>query len=194
MTEHLRPKLRNAMQNLLVARARLDGKRGWDALYRYWQPRFLGFAIRRTGDREVARDALQSAWIDIYRGLARLKDDRAFAVWAYRTVNRRCLKAMAKQARHDAAADPGLTDSAVTDDPGDRAITELDLGRAIDRLSPGHQTVLTLFYREGFRVAEIALALDIAEGTVKTRLMHARNQLKTMMQDEIVKETENGPV
>ncbi|MEM1134077.1 MAG: sigma-70 family RNA polymerase sigma factor [Pseudomonadota bacterium] len=191
MPNSARPNLRNAMQNLLVADARLGRKSGWDKLYRYWQPRFLGFAIRRTGDNETARDAVQSAWVDIYRSLAKLKDDRAFAVWAYRIVHRRCLKAMAKKTGHSEVAIAAIPAS---HDPRATTDAKIDLGRAIARLSPEHQAVLILFYREGFRIAEIAVALELAEGTVKTRLMHARNQLKTLMQDEDEKETENESV
>ncbi|WOE75856.1 RNA polymerase sigma factor [Alterisphingorhabdus coralli] len=191
MPDRTHPNLRHAMQNLLVADARLGAKEGWDKLYRYWQPRFLGFAARRTGDNETARDAVQSAWVDIYRGLSRLKDDRAFAVWAFRIVHRRCVKTLAKQARH---SDADIAQETTAHDPRATTDAHIDLGRAIGRLTPEHQAVLTLFYREGFRVAEIAVALELAEGTVKTRLMHARNQLKTFMQDDNVKETENESV
>ncbi len=48
-------------------------------------------------------------------------------------------------------------------------------------LSPAHRAAIGLFYLEGLRVAEIAVALDVPPGTVKTRLMHARRQLRAQL-------------
>lgn len=56
-----------------------------------------------------------------------------------------------------------------------------DLREAIAELPPGQRAVLALFYLEGLSVAEVATALMIPPGTVKTRLMHARNRLRALM-------------
>lgn len=49
---------------------------------------------------------------------------------------------------------------------------------------PEQQAVPALFCTEGLRVAEIAAAMDIAPGTVKTRLMHARDKLRARLEGE----------
>lgn len=59
-----------------------------------------------------------------------------------------------------------------------------DLRVAIAGLPAGQRAVLALFYLEGLSVAEAATALAIPPGTVKTRLMHARNCLRDLMKGD----------
>ncbi|MHC4947234.1 MAG: sigma-70 family RNA polymerase sigma factor, partial [Planctomycetota bacterium] len=56
------------------------------------------------------------------------------------------------------------------------------LRRALRRLPPDHQVVVALFYGDGLGVRQIALALDIPAGTVKSRLHHARQTLSLMLE------------
>jgi RNA polymerase sigma-70 factor (ECF subfamily) len=53
---------------------------------------------------------------------------------------------------------------------------------ALERLSPDRQVILALRYREEFTTAEIAEILGVAAGTVKSRLHHARNELKRIVE------------
>lgn len=55
---------------------------------------------------------------------------------------------------------------------------------AMAQLPPKQRAALGLFYLEGLRVAEIAIALDTAPGTIKTRLMHARRNLRAQLEGE----------
>ena len=56
------------------------------------------------------------------------------------------------------------------------------LGRALASLPPGQRAALALFYHEGLSLAEVAVALDLLVGTVKTRLHHARLKLKNQLE------------
>ena len=69
--------------------------------------------------------------------------------------------------RAERATDPGVSDR---------------LARALRVLPRKHREVLALHYRDGFGVAEIAALLHIPAGTVKSRLHHARQQLKERLQ------------
>lgn len=75
--------------------------------------------------------------------------------------------------------------------PNDRAVFDCELaadrkpiGKALAKLSPEHQAAIALFYLEGMTVAEVAVALDIPLGTVKSRLMHARGKLRAALEGE----------
>jgi len=68
-------------------------------------------------------------------------------------------------------------------DPGDGS--DLDRVRAaMDTLPAEQRAAMGLFYLEGLRVKEIATALDTPAGTIKTRLMHARNKLRALLEGE----------
>ena len=60
---------------------------------------------------------------------------------------------------------------------------KLDMDKALKQLPGEQRAALALYYIEGFKVSEIATALRIPAGTVKTRLFHARNNLKTFFKD-----------
>ena len=160
-----------------------------DALARLvarWQPRLLRHAWRMTGGIERAQDAVQDAWIEILRGLSRLDDVAAFPAWAYRIVTRRCQRAFrnSDRDRRDAAAlaaeqidEPTVAER----DGAEFAIDLARIGAAIADLPSEQRAALALFHIENLSVAEIAVALDVPPGTVKTRLMHARRKVRAQL-------------
>lgn len=168
----------------LVASARTGDRKALDQLAGRWQRKLVAHAWRLIGDPEGAREAAQAAWVEIVRGLHRLHDDRAFPAWAYRIVSRRCAALVrAAQHRRRVAEAVGSEPEAHTDDGG----AELDADRlraAIRGLSPEQRSVVALFYFEDLAVAEVAVALDVPAGTVKTRLMHARRKLRAVLEGE----------
>ena len=171
---------RNALSNFLVASARTGDRQAWERLFRLWQPRFLAHAWRLTGEKEVARDAVQSAWSDVYTGLNRLADDRAFAIWAYRIISRKCAKAIGRKVRRTKLTDKHHEPRQSGITPDDR----ITIMQAIERLTGDQRAALALFYRDGMRIAEIAIALNVPQGTVKSRLNAARNQLRDIIEAE----------
>lgn len=156
-----------------------------DRLVVRWQPRLLRHAWRVLGDAERARDVVQEAWMEILRGLARLDDPAAFPAWAYRTVSRRCYRALGRSAREPfepeeagMEAEPCVPAHATAE-----FATDMDkVMAAVQTLPPTQRAALALFHLEGMGVAEIAVALDVPPGTVKTRLMHARRKVRALLE------------
>ncbi len=123
------------------------------------------------------------AWIDIFRGLRGLRDDHLFLPWALRIVSRKA-QLQIRHAQRQRAVSKGLEVELPDQEPADAA-TVIDSDRvrqAIRLLSPEQQSTVALFYLEEMTVAEVAAALDVAPGTVKTRLMHARANLRTALE------------
>ncbi len=150
-----------------------------------WQPRLVRHAWRVVGDAERARDAVQEAWIDILRGLARLEDVAAFPAWAFRIVTRRCQRAttrLASEPVSHAENDEVLALQAATAPAGEEAAEVRAVLDAIRTLPGPQRAALSLFYLEELGVAEIAVALDVPPGTVKTRLMHARRKVRELLE------------
>ena len=154
-------------------------------LVRRWQKKLIAHAWRLTGDREAAQDAVQTGWSDIVRGLASLKDERAFPAWAYRIVSRACAKQVRRKV-HDRKIIEALTDETSPEfQGGDAGIEGQRLRQAVRALPPEQRAAIALFHFEELSVAEVAVALDVPTGTVKTRLMHARRKLRAAMEGEV---------
>jgi RNA polymerase sigma-70 factor (ECF subfamily) len=171
----------------LAASARLGDRQALANLVDRWQQRLLAHARRLTGEPELAADVTQEAWIEIIRGIARLNDSDAFAAWAFRIVTRRCARAIGRRQRRrkGQAALVRATDPTASAGPTDERHADLATVRdAMAKLPPDQHAALALFYLEDLRIAEIAVALDTAPGTIKTRLMHARNKLRAKLQGE----------
>lgn len=172
------------LDEYLVASARTGDRRALGMLAERWQSKLVAHAWRMTGDREAALDAVQSGWVEIVRGLGRLQDERAFVAWAYRIVTRRC----ARQVR-DAIRSRDLGNLLAAErepqapDPG-KTIESGRLRAAIGRLPPDQRSAIALFYLEEMSVAEVAVALNVPAGTVKTRLLHARRKLREALEGE----------
>ncbi|MFN0023802.1 MAG: RNA polymerase sigma factor [Parvularculaceae bacterium] len=168
----------------LVASARAGERAAFNALAARWEVRLFRHAWRLIGDAEEARDIAQDAWASIASGLRRLDDSAAFSAFAFRIVTRRAADSIRRSKRLRAtraafAADPSAR--AATIETPDASVTAARLNRALAGLPPDQRAAIALFYLEDMSIAEIAAALDVPAGTVKTRLMAARDKLKVAL-------------
>ena len=172
----------------LVAAAMSGDRLAWSRLVTRWQPRLLRHAWRLLGEAERAKDIVQEAWVEILKGLGRLDDVVAFPAWAFRIVTRRCQREFERSDRMPLEANEALLESGaeVPEHATGEFATELvNVADAIARLPNAQRTALALFYLEGLSVAEIAIATDVPPGTVKTRLMHARNNVRARLEGDV---------
>jgi len=172
------------LDEYLVASAKTGDRKAFQLLVRRWQKRLVAHAWRLTGDSDVARDAVQAGWIEIVRGLGRLQDGRAFPAWAYRIISRGCAKQTGSAQRRRRLAEALAAEpEAPVADAGARRDADR-LRAAIGELPPEQRSAIALFHFEEMSVAEVAVALDVPAGTVKTRLMHARRKLRAALEGE----------
>lgn len=172
-------------QQLLIVRCQRGDRDAMDALVEQWQPR-LFYYVRRLVDQEAdAWDALQKTWLRVFRGLRLVKDTRAFPCWLY-TIARntmidhtRSRKALRWQSEQLDGANEAVDDR---DDPGfDDAEA---VHHALQKLSPAHRDVLTLFFLEDLTVEEIGVVVEAPPGTIKSRLHYARRALRSVLEEE----------
>jgi RNA polymerase sigma-70 factor (ECF subfamily) len=172
------------IEEYLVACARLGDRDALGRLAVRWQKPLLVHAWRLLGDDAAAQDAVQEGWVEIVRGIGRLGDTAAFPAWAYRIVTRRCARVVGRVQRGRRLEAALATEVEVPADMGP-ATSDIDLVRRVIRQLPAaQQAAVALFYLEEMSVAEVAVALDVPSGTVKTRLMHARAKLRTAIMGE----------
>jgi len=170
---------------LLVLRSLEGDRQALGELVSRWHPRFRRHAHCLVGNREAAEDVVQEAWLAIVKGLPRLDAAGAFAGWAYRIVANKCVDWVRRQKR-DRRLSAALAETAspgqeLAGNAPDRA--EL-LRAALARLPADRRALLCMHYLEGFSMTQIADIVNVPEGTVKSRLYHARQELRRLMERE----------
>jgi len=174
-----------ALEAYLVAAARGGDRRALAQLVQLRGPRLMAHAARLLGEREAARDVSQDAWAEIVHGLDGLRDDHAFLPWALRIVTRRVARTISgRQRERRLAADFAAESAHSQPEDGPAAVDRARVRTAIKSLPADQAATIALFYLEEMRVAEVAVAMDVPVGTVKTRLMHARTKLRAMLEGE----------
>ena len=171
----------------LITRARLGDRAAQEQLVTRYQRKFLGHAFRFLGDVELAKDAVQEGWIDILRGLYKLKDEDAFSAWAFRIITRKCARHIARRQKNREVLKNMREETSIastTSDDTNPVLGRDILRKALAKLPEGHRAAIGLFYLEEMSVAEVAVALEIPMGTVKTRLMHARKKLRMTIEGD----------
>ncbi len=177
-----------ALEGYLVAAARTGDRSALARLVRFRGPRLMAHAVRLLGDVEGARDVVQDAWIEIMRGLGSLRDTGAFLPWALRIVTRRVARVIkGRQRDRSLAAEYVQEVDMEVAEAGPAAVDGARVRAALAHLSRDQAATVALFYLADMNVAEVAMAMDVPAGTVKTRLMHARSKLR-----EILEGDENG--
>jgi RNA polymerase sigma-70 factor (ECF subfamily) len=172
-----------ALDAWLADAARTGDAKAFALLVKRWNGKFVAHAWRLLGDAEAARDAVQDGWAEIVRGLPRLADTSLFQAWAYRIVSRRCAKAIGGAVRRRRIEEAFAAEP--TPEPAEHSGSDAErLAAAIAALPPGQRAAVALFHFEGMSVAEVAVALEVPAGTVKTRLMHARRKLRAVLEGD----------
>ena len=178
-----------------LLRAHVDGDPdAFGILFGRHRDRLWAVALRTTGNPEDASDGLQDGMIAAYRRAASFRGDAAVTTWLHRVVVNACLDRLraAKVRRTEAMPDDvdarGTLVAAATaeDDPGSAAVVSERRRRvlaALASLPPEQRAALVLVDMEGFPVSEVALMLDCAEGTVKSRCSRGRTRLAAVLAD-----------
>lgn len=168
------------LDELLVTLVRSGDARAGERLAARWHPRFLRTARRILGDDDLAREAVQETWAGVCRGWPRLSDPAMFPAWAFGILNRKCADALRRTVKERRRG--GDVPLKETPEPP-RAQRRLALDAAFAELSPDRRAAALLFFGEGLTLAEVAAALRIPIGTAKSRIFHARRELKAHLEE-----------
>jgi RNA polymerase sigma-70 factor (ECF subfamily) len=147
-------------------------------LFRRHRDRMWAVALRTTGNREVASDCVQDAFISAFRRAGSYRGDAAVTTWLHRIVVNACLDRLRRDRPTSELPEYELADR--HDDVGS-AETRLDVREALARLPEGQRLALVLVDMHGLSVAEAAAVLDVAEGTVKSRCSRGREALAALL-------------
>jgi RNA polymerase sigma-70 factor, ECF subfamily len=178
----------------LVLACREGDTGAFEQLIRKYQTRMINISFRMTGDYDDACEAVQEAFLSAYRSIRKFRGDAKFSTWLYgicinHSKNR--LSQARRRSRHEVqsvdqlSSDSQVTPASEPSDPGPSALDRIEkkelqakVQECIDSLEEQQRVVVVLRDIEGFSYEEIVDILGLPDGTIKSRLFRARENLR----------------
>jgi RNA polymerase sigma-70 factor (ECF subfamily) len=184
---------------VLIERAQKGDRAAFDDLIRLHERRAYQYAFRLTSNQEEACDVVSDAFIRVYSAIQNFKGNSAFSTWLYRIITN-CFLDLRKKEKNKNYVSLDQTISGVDGDmerqieddrlgpdgEAERNQRERTMESAVSRLPEYQRAMIVMYHGEGLSYEEIAEALDLPIGTVKSRLNRARLQIR----EHLVKDSE----
>lgn len=184
----------------LIARLQRGDEWAFQLLVRRFRKKIFSVAFGITLDAEESRDIVQDVFFQVYRSILDFRGDASLSTWLHRITVNRCLNWKRRWARRfqwlnkpggNTGATAGDEPASDLPSPEDRVVdtqTRQQIDSALKKLPDQARTVFVLREVEGLSYEEIAYATGIKLGTVRSRLFHARQQLRTLLQAVVTEE------
>jgi RNA polymerase sigma-70 factor (ECF subfamily) len=179
---------------VLVERARKGDRSAFDDLIFRHQKRAYQFAFRLTSNADEAADVVADSFVRVYAALGNFKQQSTFTTWLYRILTNCFLDLRKKdKSRQTVSLEAVLTtpegdlERQVVDpgrspvDESERSERERTMQRAVSALPEYQRAMIVMYHAEMLSYEEIAEALDLPIGTVKSRLNRARLSLREIL-------------
>lgn len=182
-------------QAKLVRRLRRRDEAAFTEMVVAYQSRVFAIVYRILGDRAEAEDVAQEVFVTVFKAIDSFRGDAQFSTWLFRIATNHSKNRLKYLARRHHGRKKDIDDTAETDiaspmtDPLPRPDKQAEgvelesiVQRALAVLDEDHRVVIILRDIEQLPYAEIADVLDVAEGTVKSRLFRARAALQEQIE------------
>jgi RNA polymerase sigma factor (sigma-70 family) len=180
----------------LVQLAQNGDTKAFDELVMKYSQKLYGLIYHMTSNNDDTHDLLQDVFAKAYRSVSKFRGNSMFYTWIYSIATNMTLNFLKKRKRRAASSlddiDTGIQNDPAFVDASHRAnprrqinINELQkkLNKAMMMLSEDHRAVVTMFDIQGMAHAEIGNILGISEGTVRSRLFYAHQQLRGYLEE-----------
>jgi RNA polymerase sigma-70 factor (ECF subfamily) len=164
-----------------VLRAQAGDRESLNLLLKAVQEPLYRYIVRIVGDVHSAEDILQEVFVRIYRKLGYLSEPQVFRAWAYRIASRETFRYLKRERRwtEQERDEAVLNMIPLLTEPEEFEPELLErLPQMINALSPASRAVVVLYYLHELSLAEVADALEISVGTVKSRLAYGLKSLR----------------
>jgi RNA polymerase sigma-70 factor (ECF subfamily) len=174
----------------LIERCRLGDEGAFQELVDRYKDLVFALIARTVPDRSRAEDIAQDVFLRIHRGLPYFRGEARLSTWIYRIVANVCLQ------DHARAAGPASAVSLDDERGAPRAPSASDrqfgdfelrdqLEKAIARLPANYRLLIAAHYLKGVQYEDLAEALQLPLGTVKTQLYRAKQQLRRLLETDL---------
>jgi len=172
-TEH-----KPADDELLAIRCQLGEPAAFDDLIARWHAPLWSFVRRLVGEDDAAREIFQDVWVRVIRGLPQLRDGSKLRAWLFGIARRTLMDRLRQEYARSPAVDIDVDEIPADPRAGEDAEDLQELEEALSDLPITEREVLTLFYLQELSLNEVADALKVPVGTIKSRLFRARRLLR----------------
>jgi RNA polymerase sigma-70 factor (ECF subfamily) len=165
-------------------------------LYRAFSRRLYAYVLRQLGDPAQAEEIVSDTLYEVWKAPARFRGDAQFSTWLIGIARNKVLMAFrgrkpdSKHEDLDVVVETVASEDASAFDILAQQQRREGVRHCMDKLSDEHRECVHLVFYEGLSLAEVAQVQTCPEGTVKTRLFHARQKLKNCL--KLLLEREGG--
>ncbi|MCZ6642156.1 MAG: sigma-70 family RNA polymerase sigma factor [Gammaproteobacteria bacterium] len=165
----------------LVTRIAEGDKVAFRILFETYGERVFRYAYRMVNDRSLAEEVTNDVMLEVWKGAHRFEGRSKASTWVLGIARYLALNAI--RGKQLVTVDLDVTPEAVDDQESnaiarDRATVKQKLRDALAKLSTDHREVVELTFFHGYSYQEVAEVMGCPENTVKTRMFHAKKQLR----------------
>jgi len=180
----------------LLGRIEQKDEGAFRELYCAFSRKLYAYVLRQLSDPAQAEEIVADTLYEVWKAPAKFRGDSQFSTWLIGIARNKVLmhwRSRKPDADHDDVAD--LAEQLPSDAPGafdimaDQQRSE-GVRTCVDKLGTDHRECVHLVFYQGVALADVARIQQIPEGTVKTRLFHARQKLKQCLQRMLAREGE----
>ena len=173
-------------ERALLERCRAGDENAFQELVDRYKGLVFALIARTVQDRSRAEDLAQDVFLRVHRGLPYFRGEARLSTWIYRIVANVCVQDSSRPATvslDDQRAAPAVPSAA------DRQFGDFELRdrleKAIARLPANYRLLIAAHYLDGVQYEDLAAALALPLGTVKTQLYRAKQQLRRMLETDL---------
>ena len=180
----------------LLGRIEQQDEGAFRELYCAFSRKLYAYVLRQLSDPAQAEEIVADTLYEVWKAPAKFRGDSQFSTWLIGIARNKVLmhwRGRKPDADHDDVAD--LAEQLPSDSPGAFDLMAEQqrsdgVRTCVDKLGPDHRECVHLVFYQGMALADVARIQQIPEGTVKTRLFHARQKLKQCLQRMLAREGE----
>jgi RNA polymerase sigma-70 factor (ECF subfamily) len=181
--------LQPEVEKELIRKCLAGDARFYEPLVRAYEGPAMRVAVGMMGNPDDAYDAVQEAFVKVFNNLGKFDLKRAFGPWFFQILRNQCRDQLrSRQARGRLETVDERLELRPADEESSperarqRTAAREVLWKGLERIGEEHREIIVLKELEGFRYNEIAEIVGIPEGTVASRLFHARRALKEALE------------
>lgn len=173
----------------LIARLQKRDEAAFEELIRQYEKKVYSLCFRMCGNSEDAEEAAQDAFLALWRGIDRFRQESSLSTWIYRLATNACIDTLRRRKKQSGSVsldDEELFVDAVDTSPQPQETVEHReaqklLQEGLSTLPEEYRKVLILREIEGLSYTEIAESASIELGTVKSRISRGRSLLRNFL-------------
>jgi RNA polymerase sigma-70 factor (ECF subfamily) len=169
-------------EHQLIAGCQAGDKDAFKHLVQSYSSMMMGVGIRYLGNKDEAQDAMQEAFIRVFKSIQNLRADGHLGGWIRKITVNECLKLLKK--RVSLTDIEKAIDLPIYIDPNvSQSLAVEEILKELNKIPEHYKIIFNLYEIEGYSHKEISVMLDIGESTSRTKLMRAKQMVQDLFND-----------